>query len=108
MRLRKEQGLVAGIHEFPFEFQLPDNIPSSYSSKYGSIRYVMSSQIQTKRKVIQFGRILALPVQRNADLSKYPKHQKHYIKSEKVKDGLLRLSGEISFSDQPVDNGVMI
>ena len=38
----KEQDLMTGIHEFPFEFELPENIPSSRSGKYGSIRYIMS------------------------------------------------------------------
>ena len=95
----KEQDLAVGIHEFPFEFQLPEDMPSSYSGKYGSIKYIVSSQIQTKKKITQFGQILALQVQRNTDLSEYPplRYPKHY-KSEKIKGGLFQSSGEISFT----------
>ena len=89
-----------GIHEFPFEFELPQDIPSSYSGKYGSIRYIISSQIETKKKVTPFGRNLALKIRRNVDLSsvyclpKLPKRSE----SAKIKGGLLRSSGEISFT----------
>ena len=95
----KEQDLAVGIHEFPFEFQLPEDIPSSYSGKYGSIKYIVSSQIQTKKKITQFGRILPLQVQKSTDLSEYPplRYPKHY-ESKKIKGGLLRSSGEISFT----------
>ena len=31
--------LYPGIHNFPFSFTLPPNIPSSFESKYGHVRY---------------------------------------------------------------------
>ena len=31
--------LYPGIHSFPFSFTLPPNIPSSFESKYGHVRY---------------------------------------------------------------------
>ena len=64
-----DNDLVTGIHEFPFEFQLPENIPSSYSGRHGSIRYIISPEIQSKKRVITIGRMKEFLVQRNVDSS---------------------------------------
>ena len=64
-----DNDLVTGIHEFPFEFQLPKNIPSSYSGRHGSIRYITSPEIQSKKRVITIGRMKEFLVQRNVDSS---------------------------------------
>ena len=37
--------LPAGVHNFPFSFPLPLNIPSSYESHIGHIRYEAKGQI---------------------------------------------------------------
>ena len=100
-RENKEQDLAVGIHEFPFELELTQDIPSSYSGKYGSIRYIISAHIQTNKKVIPFGRILALQIRRNIDYSsvyRLPGKLPKYSESAKIKGGLLRSSGEISFT----------
>ena len=34
-----------GQHSFPFEFTLPNSIPSSVEGEYGHIRYVLSGQL---------------------------------------------------------------
>lgn len=33
--------LAKGEHKFPFEYQLPDNLPSSFIGKFGSVTYVL-------------------------------------------------------------------
>ena len=37
--------LAAGTHKFPFEFILPKNIPSSYETRTGHIRYEAKGEI---------------------------------------------------------------
>ena len=37
--------LPNGIHNFPFSFTLPNNIPSSYESHVGNVRYEVKGQI---------------------------------------------------------------
>ena len=37
--------LPPGIHNFPFSFTLPQNIPSSYESRVGHVRYEIKGQI---------------------------------------------------------------
>ena len=37
--------LLAGRHEFPFTFTLPPNLPSSYESCYGEIRYTVKAVV---------------------------------------------------------------
>ena len=37
------QMLASGRHQFPYTFQLPDNIPSSYHDSNGHIRYTLTS-----------------------------------------------------------------
>ena len=37
--------LGPGIHSFPFSFSLPSNLPSSYESRVGHVRYFVASDI---------------------------------------------------------------
>jgi len=41
--------LSAGKHEFPFTFQLPTDIPSSYEDGFGYIRYVLIAAMPTSK-----------------------------------------------------------
>ena len=115
-----DNDLVIGIHEFPFEFQLPENIPSSYSGRYGRIQYTILPEIQSKKGVVTIGRMTELLVQRNIDSSAITVArrmaellaQKHvdsssctldllkprHFESDKIKGGLFHSSGHISFS----------
>ena len=43
------QYLNHGHHEFPFEYNLPDNIPSSFIGKYGSVTYILKVTVQGER-----------------------------------------------------------
>ncbi|XP_061169626.1 arrestin domain-containing protein 4-like [Saccostrea echinata] len=38
-----------GQHQFPFEYLLPNNLPSSFIGKYGSVTYVLKAVIQGER-----------------------------------------------------------
>ena len=37
--------LNPGVHQFPFQFTLPPNIPTSYEGQFGSIRYTIRAVI---------------------------------------------------------------
>lgn len=37
--------LTPGYHEFPFEYHLPENLPSSYIGKYGNVTYTMKATV---------------------------------------------------------------
>lgn len=38
--------LAAGTHEFPFQFKLPTQLPSSYEGEYGFIRYTVTVSVE--------------------------------------------------------------
>lgn len=44
-RNTKPLNLNDGTHQFPFEYQLPNNLPSSYIGKYGNVTYVLKAII---------------------------------------------------------------
>ena len=39
-----------GFHKFHFEYQLPDNIPSSFIGKFGSVTYILKATVHGERK----------------------------------------------------------
>ncbi|WAR30563.1 ARD17-like protein [Mya arenaria] len=41
--------LDTGYHRLPFEYQLPDNIPSSFIGKFGSVTYILKAIVQGER-----------------------------------------------------------
>ena len=41
--------LDQGFHDFPFEYQLPEDIPSSFIGKYGSVTYILKAVVQGER-----------------------------------------------------------
>lgn len=41
--------LDKGNHEFPFEYQLPENIPSSFIGKFGSVTYILKAVVQGEK-----------------------------------------------------------
>ena len=42
--------LSVGDHEFPFSFDLPANIPSSFEGKHGHVRYKVTAVIDDPNK----------------------------------------------------------
>ncbi|XP_041370744.1 arrestin domain-containing protein 4-like [Gigantopelta aegis] len=45
----KPLSIIKGRHEFPFEYQLPENLPSSYIGKFGSITYLLKATTHGNR-----------------------------------------------------------
>lgn len=43
--------LSDGHHEFPFEYFLPENLPSSYIGKFGSVTYVLKATVQGEKAI---------------------------------------------------------
>lgn len=41
--------LVKGQHKFPFEYQLPNNLPSSFIGKFGSVTYVLKAIVNGEK-----------------------------------------------------------
>ncbi|XP_057662431.1 arrestin domain-containing protein 1-like isoform X3 [Diorhabda carinulata] len=46
--LTSDADVDAGVHEYPFTYMLPRNIPNSYKSNYGSIEYKIHVVVHTK------------------------------------------------------------
>ncbi|XP_043248558.1 arrestin domain-containing protein 17-like [Colletes gigas] len=62
--------IPAGYHEYPFEFQLPHNIPTSFEHIYGHIRYTVKAAIDRPWKFNHECKI-AFTVISNLDLNAY-------------------------------------
>ncbi|GAB1607018.1 arrestin domain-containing protein 1-like [Argonauta hians] len=43
MKNTEPLSLKAGPHDFPFDYQLPNNLPSSFIGKYGNVTYVLKA-----------------------------------------------------------------
>ncbi|XP_045191566.2 arrestin domain-containing protein 17-like [Mercenaria mercenaria] len=41
--------LDTGFHHFPFEYRLPENIPSSFIGKFGSVTYILKAVVEGDR-----------------------------------------------------------
>ena len=48
-----------GVHNFPFSFTLPYNLPSSFESKDGQVRYEVRGKNLTRRKIMTQVRLQA-------------------------------------------------
>ena len=66
--------LGPGMHEFPMEYQLPHNLPSSFIGKFGSITYVVKATLKENKKFGMSTMITSEPflVLRKLDLSAKP------------------------------------
>ncbi|XP_052831274.1 arrestin domain-containing protein 4 [Octopus bimaculoides] len=49
MKNTEPLSLNAGPHNFPFDYQLPNNLPSSFIGKYGNVTYVLKAIISGDR-----------------------------------------------------------
>ena len=47
--------LPAGIHNLPFSFPLPQNVPMTFGSEWGHIKYEVSSQGIFEQRQLYFG-----------------------------------------------------
>ncbi|KAL3865646.1 hypothetical protein ACJMK2_043012 [Sinanodonta woodiana] len=76
--------LQAGRHTFPFVFQLPTNLPSSYESELGNIRYYLKGTIDkpwkfdhTTKKVFTVIGVLDLNQEPTASMPQQGQNQKY-------------------------------
>ena len=60
--------LVAGIHEYPFSFQLPGQLPPSFEGEYGYIRYTITAHARGMDQINHTAK-LAIKVNTIADLN---------------------------------------
>lgn len=90
--------LPFGCHDFPFEYQLPDHLPSSYIGKYGSVTYVLKVTVLGNKPGMS--NIISEPflVLRNSPLSE-KSEQKIEIKDQRILWGLCsfgKVTAEVS------------
>ena len=93
-----KDGLPPGAHEFPFEFTLPINIPSSFEGKHGWIRYTITVWILTAGLLKKCTGITTnIYVQRSVHVL-CPTLQTHQHVERNVAGGLFTFSGRIKFT----------
>ena len=95
--------LETGKHSFPVEYILPQNLPSSFIGKFGSITYVVKATLKEAKKFGLSTMITSEPflVLRRLDLSREPTLLKlKVVRAEKRLWGALAfcLSGRVSSS----------
>ena len=103
-----KDGLPPGAHEFPFEFPLPTNIPSSFEGRYGWIRYTIKVWVSTSGLLKKgTGVSTNIHVQRSVNVL-YPELQTHHHVERDVAGGLFKFSGRIKFTVQLPRTGYLI
>lgn len=78
--------LGCGVHEFPLEYVLPMNLPSSFIGKFGSITYVVKATLKEDKKFGMSTMITSEPflVLRRLDLAAEPRLlEKREVTSER-------------------------
>jgi len=61
--------IPAGQHNYPFTFQLPPNIPSSFESAHGSVRYTLTATLSRPNKSVDRRRVKTVKVRDLIDFS---------------------------------------
>ena len=103
-----EDRLPCGAHEFPFEFRLPANIPSSFEGKYGWTQYTITVWILTSGIMKKGARTSTkICVQRIVHVL-YPELQSHRHVERDVAGGLFKFSGRIKFTAELPRTGYLI
>ena len=104
----KHGGLSAGIHEFPFEFPLPPDAPSSFKDKRGWIKYIVKAWLPSSSVFGKdYGLSIVLPVQRKVVLSTTSLNEPQYAERD-VAGGLFRSSGRIKLSVEIPRSGYLV
>ena len=89
-------GISAGTHEFPFEFTLPSDLPSTFSGTFGRIKYKVKGWIPPAHILLIKGTETSvdLLVARDVPIL-HPSLQSHYRTKRTVAGGLFTRSGRI-------------
>ena len=45
--------IPAGVNEFPFQYTLPENIPSSFEGEYGRVKYSARATVEVPKRADQ-------------------------------------------------------
>ena len=104
----KGDGLSPGNHEFPFEFPLPPNIPSSFTDMKGWIVYTVKAWMPSSTMFGKdYGLTVALPIQRKIVLPITSLHDHQYAERE-VAGGLFESSGRIKVTAELPRSGYLL
>ena len=104
----KNDRLCAGSHEFPFEFPLPPDIPSSFKDMKGKVEYTCKAWIPSAGRFGKdYGLAVVIPVQRKVLLPASSLHDLLYTERD-VAGGLFKFSGRIKLSVELPRSGYLL
>ena len=103
-----KDGISPGLHEFPFEFTLPFNVPSSFKGRYGQIQYTITVWSPPSNKLSKgTGVSINLPILRDVPIL-YPSLQARHYAERDVSGGLFKFSGQIKFTVEVPRTGFLV
>ena len=104
----KDDGLCPGNHDFPFEFPLPPNIPSTFKDMRGQIEYTCKAWMPSSGMFGRdYGLTVIIPVCRKITLPVISLHDPQYT-DRNVAGGLFKSSGRIKFSVELPRSGYLL
>lgn len=104
----KDDGLCPGIHEFPFEFPLPPNIPSSSQFQFGGVKYTCMAMMPSSNDNRNYQRRVVICVKRRLFLPVTSLHDPQYAEAD-VAGGLFKSrSGRIKLSVELPRSGYLL
>ena len=104
----KDNGLCPGNHEFPFEFPLPPNIPSTFKDMKGWIEYTCKAWMPSSGMFGRdYGLAAIIPVHRRIILPATSLHDPQYTDRD-VAGGLFKSSGRIKLSVELPHSGYLL
>lgn len=104
----KGDGLCPGNHEFPFEFPLPPNIPSTFKDMRGKIEYICKAWMPSSGIFGRdYGLAVVIPVCRKITLPAMSLHDPQYTDRDVV-GGLFKFSGRIKLSVELPRSGYLL
>ena len=104
----KDDSLCSGSYEFPFEFPLPPDIPSTFKDVKGFVEYTCKAWIPSSGMFGRdYGLVATIPVQRRIILPATSLHDPQYDERE-VAGGLFKCSGRIKLSVELPRSGYLL
>lgn len=85
---------TGGIREYPFNFQLPRDLPSSYKGTHGSIEYTVTATVK-KSWGVNKEYTLPFTVNSKLDLSQHPAARQSVVSRKTEKIGILWWKGPV-------------
>ena len=104
----KNNELCPGNHEFPFEFPLPPNIPSSFKDMKGQVEYTCTAWMPSSGMFGKdYGLGVVIPVCRKVTLPAISLHDCRFTERE-VAGGLFKFSGKIKLTVELPRTGYLV